>query len=198
VSDDATGFQDYFQYLNGISLRRRLYKRLASSPILFLCARAFGPRVVEVGSGAGAGVLGAFPSRVVGFEINPLAVEYSRRVGLRASLIEKGGPFPAADGSFDACILDNVLEHIEDPQKILDECWRTTCPRGGLVIAVPGIRGFASDPDHRLFYGEDELRRLDSRWRLRALFSLPLLLRSKTLSESVRQYCLVGVYRKAK
>lgn len=197
MSDDAAGFQEYFQYLNGISLRGRLYKRLMSSPILFLCGRAFGPRLVEVGSGTGAGVLGAFPSSVLGFEINPLAAEYSKRVGLRASLIEKGGPFPAADGSFDACLLDNVLEHIEDPRKVLDECWRITRWGGGLVIAVPGICGFATDPDHKVFYGEDALRRLDSRWTLRQLFSLPLLMRSRTLSESVRQYCLVGVYRKA-
>ncbi len=198
MSEDAGRFQEYFQYLNRISLRGRLYKRLIVSPILFLCARAFGSRLVEVGSGTGAGVLGAFPSRVVGFEINPFAVEYSKRVGLRASLIEEGGLFPAADGLFDACVLDNVLEHIENPRKVLDECWRITCPSGGLVIAVPGIRGFATDPDHKVFYGESELRRLDSRWTLGELFSIPFLLRSKTLSESVRQYCLVGVYRKAK
>jgi SAM-dependent methyltransferase len=197
VSDD-TVFQEYYQYLNRISFRGRLYKRLISSPILFLCARAFGPRLVEVGSGTGSGVLGAFPSSVVGFEINPFAVEYSRRVGLRASLIEEDGRFPAVDGSFDACVLDNVLEHIADPQHLLDECWRITSPSGGLVIAVPGIRGFRTDPDHKVFYGESELRRLDRRWTLHKLFSLPMLSRSETLSHAVRQYCLVGTYRKTK
>jgi SAM-dependent methyltransferase len=198
VSDDADRFQDYFQYLNRISFRGRLYKRIISSPILFLCARAFGPRLVEVGSGTGAGVLGAFPSSVVGFEINPFAVEYSRRVGLRASLIEEGGLFPAADGSFDACVLDNVLEHIANPQKVLDECWRITGPRGGLVIAVPGSGGFAGDPDHKVFYGEEQLRALDRRWTLRKLFSIPALFRNRRLSRSVRQYCLVGVYTKTR
>jgi SAM-dependent methyltransferase len=197
MSDEAGGFQQYFQYLNRITFRGRLYKRLISSPILFLCARAFGPRLAEVGSGTGAGVLGAFPSWVVGFEINPFAVDYSKRVGLRVSLIEEGGLFPAADGSFDACVLDNVLEHIADPQKVLDECWRITGPRGGLVIAVPGSRGFAGDPDHKVFYGEEELRALDRRWTLGKLFSIPALFRNRGLSRSVRQYCLVGVYTKA-
>jgi SAM-dependent methyltransferase len=196
VSDDAVRFQEYFQYLNRISFRGRFYKRLFSSPILFLCARAFGPRLVEVGSGTGSGVLGAFPSRVVGFEINPFAVDYSKRLGLRASLIAEGGLFPAADGSFDACVLDNVLEHIADPQKVLDECWRITGPGGGLVIAVPGSRGYAGDPDHKIFYGEEQLRALDRRWTLRKLFSIPALFRNRRLSQSMRQYCLVGVYKK--
>lgn len=196
MSTSTNAFEDYFQHLRSISFKGRLYKRLISSPTLFLCARAFGPRLVEVGSGTGAGVLGAFPSCVVGLEINPFAVEYSRGMGLRASLIKAGGPFPVGNSSFDACILDNVLEHIEDPQSVLNECWRITSPNGGLVVAVPGTRGFAADPDHKVFYGEGELRGLHRGWTLRKIFSIPTLFRSKRLSQSVRQYCLVGVYRK--
>jgi hypothetical protein len=60
------------------------------------------------------------------------------------------------------------------------------------------MRGFRTDPDHKVFYGESELRRLDRRWTLRKLFSLPMLCRSKALSYAVRQYCLVGTYRKTK
>lgn len=195
VSDNANTFQEYFHRLRRISFKGRLYKRFISSPILFLCARAFGPRLIEVGSGTGAGVLGAFPSCVVGVEINPFAVAYSKSIGLRASLIEDG-VFPAGDGVFDACVLDNVLEHIEDPRTVLDECWRITSPSGGLVIAVPGSRGFEGDPDHKVFYGEDDLRLLDSRWTLGTLFSIPTLFRHRRLSTCVRQYCLVGVYGK--
>jgi SAM-dependent methyltransferase len=141
-------------------------------------------------------VLGAFPSRVEGFDINPFAVEYSKRAGHRAALIGEGGRFPANDGAFDACVLDNVLEHLADPQKTLDECWRVTAPRGGLVIAVPGACGFAGDPDHKLFYEEEQLRCLDRRWKLGMLFSIPSFFRSRKLSRSVRQYCLVGIYTK--
>ena len=189
-------FQNYFDYMARISIRGRIYKRLVSSPILFLCARAFGSRLLEVGSGIGAGVLGAFPSRVSGVEINPLAVEYARRHGMRVSRIDPGGSFPHENASFDACILDNVLEHLENPRPVLDECWRATTPAGGMVIAVPGKRGFAADPDHRVFYTEEALRRLDRRWTLLHLFSLPLLVPSRVVSNSLRQYCLVAIYRK--
>lgn len=191
------GFEAYYRYLRGISRRGRIYKRYFSSPLLFLCARRYGPRIVEVGSGIGSGVLGAFPASVVGREINPFAVEFSKNMGLRASLVNEDGSFPVRDGAFDACILDNVLEHIETPKGVLDECSCITSRNSGLVICVPGIRGFEWDSDHKVFYDDARLRQLDDRWLLTKLFSLPALIRSKALSKSMKQYCLVAVYKKA-
>ena len=191
-------YEKYFNYLKSISPVGRLYKRLVSSRILYSCARGFGGRILEVGSGAGAGILGAFPSRVLGLEINPFAVEYALSIGLQARLIENDGIFPVADGSFDSCVLDNVLEHIENPTQILDECFRVTRPGGGIIIAVPGIRGFAHDKDHKVYYDEGRLIHLDPRWMLERLFSMPFFLKSTRLSTAFKQYCLVGTFKKAR
>jgi SAM-dependent methyltransferase len=196
LSDRQEEFESYFRYLKTISFKGRVYKRFFSSPILFFFARRFGPKVLEVGSGVGSGVLGAFPSRVMGLDINPFAVEYSKTRGLQASLIKEDGSFPMSDGAFDVCILDNVLEHIEEPATVLDECHRITGPNGGLVIAVPGARGFRWDSDHKVFYGEDQLLRLDDRWSLTQLFSIPLFVRNQWLSKTMKQYCLVAVFKK--
>lgn len=196
MSNRLEKFESYFNYLKTISFKGRVYKRLFSSPILFLYARSFGSRIIEVGSGTGSGVLGAFPSRVIGIDINPFAVEYTKSIGLRASVIDHDGSFPFADGAFDACILDNVVEHIENPAKVLDECYRVTGSGGGLVIAVPGARGFEWDSDHKVFYGENELKRLDDRWSLIRIFSIPLFLRSESISKAMKQYCLVAVFKK--
>lgn len=193
---NSDGYEEYFNYLQKISWRGRIYKRYVSSSILYLCANRFGRRIAEVGSGTGSGILGAFPSRVVGLEINPFAVKYTKSIGLNALLIKEDGKFPAADGAFDSCVLDNVLEHIEHPRQTMDECYRITQPQGGMVIAVPGVRGFARDTDHKIFYGENDLEHLDPRWRMERLFSIPALIRSARLSRTVRQYCLVAVYRK--
>lgn len=189
-------FAEYYSHLARISLLGRLYKRWCTSPVLYGLARGFGPRVLEVGSGTGSGVLGAYRKQVSGLDINPHSVAYCQAQGMQAQLIADDGSFPNADGAFDACILDNVLEHIEDPRGTLDECHRVTGARGGLVIAVPGLRGYASDPDHKKFYGEDALARLDPRWRMKRQFALPLLVRSEFLSGKVRQYCLVASYEK--
>lgn len=196
MADEPEKFDEYFAHLQKISFAGRIYKRILSSPVLYFCARRFGQHIVEVGSGTGSGVLGAFPKHVQGLEINPRAVEYCKSAGLNAQLIEDDGIFPVADGAYDVCILDNVLEHIEHPRGTLDECYRITGNNGGLVIAVPGMRGFRSDDDHKLFYDAAALAELDERWSLQSLFSIPFVFRSEMLSKSVRQYCLVATYRK--
>lgn len=189
-------FEDYFSHLQKITFLGRVYKKLYSSPILFFYARRFGRRIVEIGSGTGNGVLGAFSKSVHGLEINPLAVKYCQSVGLRVDLISPDGLFPVSDGTFDVCVLDNVLEHIEEPKKTLDECYRVTKNNGGLVIVVPGVRGYQSDQDHKKFYGVDDLKMLDAHWQLINLFSIPFFFQNEKLSASVKQYCLVAIYKK--
>jgi SAM-dependent methyltransferase len=189
-------FEDYFSHLQKISFVGRVYKRFFSSPVLYFCARRLGRRVVEIGSGTGSGVLGAFPKHVKGLEINPIVVEYCKSLGLNVDLIRDDGVFPVPDDSFDTCILDNVLEHIENPRRTLDECYRITRQGGGLVIAVPGVRGFDSDPDHKQFYDAGALKLLDERWLLQNVFSIPFLFKSEKLSRTVKQYCLVATYKK--
>lgn len=195
--EDSSKFKDYFAHLSEISWKGRLYKNFVSSPVLFLCARKFGRGIVEIGSGTGSGLLGRFPRHVRGLEINPISVNYCRSLGLPVELIQENAAFPIASGSVNCCVLDNVLEHIAHPQETLDECYRITQQGGGLVVAVPGIRGFESDRDHKIFYDAEALKSLDERWILQSIFSLPFLFQSEKLSRSVKQYCLVATYKKS-
>ncbi len=189
-------FDEYYSHLAQISTLGRVYKKYWMSRILYWNARKLGARIVEVGCGTGSGILGAYPKRVAGLDINPRSVEYCQAIGLNAHVIADDGMFPVQDQAFDVCVLDNVMEHIEEPQTTLDECHRITSAHGGLVIAVPGKRGYDSDPDHKRFYAQADLRQLDARWQLQSLFAAPLGFASEALSNSVRQYCLVATYRK--
>lgn len=191
-------FEDYFQHLNKLSFFGSIYHRFYKLPLLYFILRRFGPHLIEIGSGIGNGVLGMFSSNVTGIDINPHAIQYCKKKGLNTCLINHNGSYPFADGEFDACLLDNVLEHIEEPQSTLDECWRITGSNGGLVVVVPGNAGFNFDPDHKVFYDEEILRRLDKRWLLISLFSIPFVLKNKRISKVLRQYCLVAVYKKTK
>lgn len=193
---DADKFERYFIHLKSISLLGQVYKKYISSPILFFCARKFGSRIVEVGSGTGSGVLGSYPKDVMGLEINPYAVEHCKSMGLDVKLIGDDGMFPVQNAVFDACILDNVLEHIALPSGTLNECYRITKENGGLIIVVPGMRGYASDDDHKKFYDAEGLRSLDDRWLLQSLFSIPFMFRNEKLSRLIKQYCLVAIYKK--
>jgi SAM-dependent methyltransferase len=194
----ADRFENYFRHLNKLSIFGWLYHRLYKLPLLFFILRYFGPRMIEVGSGIGNGVLGIFSSNMKGVDINPQAVEYCRNIGLDVHLINENESYPFDDGEFDACLLDNVLEHIKDTKSTLDECWRITSRNGGLVVVVPGFAGFKFDKDHKVFYDEIKLRRLDHRWVLISLFSIPFVIRNKRISKIMRQYCLVAVYKKQK
>lgn len=196
MEQEIEKFEGYFRHLSRISLRGRIYKRLFAAPIIYLCARKFGRRIMEVGFGSGSSLLGTFPKRVRGLEINPVAVAFCRSLGMQVQVIAEDGSFPEADASYDVCVLDNVLEHIGEPQKTLDECHRITGAEGGLVIIVPGLRGYAIDDDHKMFYDAQGLQGLDPRYELRSLFSLPFGFVSQTLSQHLKQYCLVAVYAK--
>ncbi len=190
-------YDAYYLHLNQISKIGRLYKRYFTAPLMYLAARRFGSAIVEVGSGIGSGLLGAFPKAVIGLEINPYAVQYCQNKGLSVDLIQLNQPYPKADGSIDVCVLDNVLEHISDADFTLNQCLRVTQKNGGLIIAVPGVKGFAADQDHKVFYDETKLKNLHPEWVMTCSFSTPFLIKNNWLSKHIRQYCLVVVYKKS-
>lgn len=187
---------EYFCRLKNICILGLINKRYISSTILYLLARHYGSRILEVGSGTGSGILGAFPERVFGLDINQYAVDYCLEKGYRAGMIGSDGRFPAESDSFDVCVLDNVLEHIAEPALTLDECARVTGKNGGLLVVVPGEKGYACDDDHKIYYDAGRLQSLDQRWQLKRLFSLPFIFRSRLLSSFFASYCLVAEYKK--
>lgn len=196
LKQQESSWDSYFAHLQSISLLGRLYKRYVSAPFLYGCARSFGPKILEVGCGIGAGVLGAFPSTVSGVDINPAAVKHCVSQGLDAKLISADLAWDIADESFDACVLDNVLEHILDSSLLLQEIARVTSRRGGLVVAVPGSKGYASDTDHKIYYNEHALQEIGHGWKCDRLTALPVWIGRHILCKTMRQFCFVAVYSK--
>jgi 2-polyprenyl-3-methyl-5-hydroxy-6-metoxy-1,4-benzoquinol methylase len=47
---------------------------------------------------------------------------------------------PFGDERFDVAIVDDVLEHVQNPPRVLDECRRVLRPGGTLLIKFPSIR----------------------------------------------------------
>jgi SAM-dependent methyltransferase len=191
-----TNYEQYFAHLNSISNLGRIYKHYFTSQILFCQAKKFGDKIAEIGSGTGNGILGAYPNQVVGFEINPLAVSFCKNKNLVVHRVDENKKYPAQDGEFDVCVLDNVLEHLAEPSFVLQECARITHENAGLIIAVPGDKGFLQDSDHKKHYKEQVLKNLSPEWRLIKIFSMPFFVNSERLSKSISQYCLVAVYKK--
>jgi SAM-dependent methyltransferase len=105
--------------------------------------------LMDVGGGSGGvtTMLGWDPGRIVVVEGNEVLVASAHRryglFGVRGTVDQ----LPVADGRADViCFLD-VLEHLQEPARALDEAWRALRPGGCVVINVPAHEWLWSDAD---------------------------------------------------
>lgn len=102
-------------------------------------------KVLEIGCGLGV-LLKKVPSKKkIGIETNDYAIKESRRRGLSVikTDAEKGMAFK--DSSFDAIIMNEVIEHLKKPKFVLKECFRILSPGGKIIITTPVKSFFAHD-----------------------------------------------------
>jgi len=109
-----------------------------------------GKRILEVGAGHGLTVTVArveFGAEAYGIE--PSNAEFAGALRISQQVLEMAGipaeairpgvgealSFP--DEWFDCVFSSNVLEHVQDPQQVIDESLRVLKPRGYLHIVVP-------------------------------------------------------------
>jgi len=185
----VTDHDQYFAYLMQRSALGSLYRRHLLYPRL---ARRLVGRSLDVGCGVGDFL--RYRPGTVGVDVNPRTVEYCRSLGLDAHLMAPDRlPFDAA--AFDSALLDNVLEHIEDRGPLLAELRRVLRPGGRLLVGVPGLRGWDSDPDHKIAYDEASLTAAVEAggFRVTEIFHTPLW-RSAWLSRTLRQYCVFALF----
>lgn len=64
-------------------------------------------------------------------------------------------PYPFSDNEVDEVYMDNVLEHLKNPIKVIDEIYRISKNKAIITISVPYFRSFYSviDPTHKSFFG---------------------------------------------
>jgi methionine biosynthesis protein MetW len=127
---------------------RRLTKE-GSDPIvrkrneLVLSLLNGGERCLDVGCGSGgfAPLLARRFRHVMGIDLSlTLAVAANSR-GMRAACGDLDeGELPYADGSFDAIVCCDVLEHVFDPVVFVERVRRVIRPGGQFVVSVPNIR----------------------------------------------------------
>ena len=108
-------------------------------------------KILEVGSGFGAfAVMGSalHGLDITGTEPDPVVREYAREfakhAGVACSFADCAGENLAAfsDNSFDFIFSSNVLEHVQDPAKVLAESIRVLKPGGYLFFTYPNYCSF--------------------------------------------------------
>ena len=62
-------------------------------------------------------------------------------------IVANAEQLPFADGSVDAIVCESLLEHVPNPQKIVDEMYRVLRPGGAMYIVIPFVYPFHACPN---------------------------------------------------
>ncbi len=113
--------------------------------------------------GCGSGWLGEHFRHYTGIDASPDAVAAAAARGLNVVEADADQPLPFDDASFDAAVLKDVLEHVQEPVALVREVRR---------VLRPGGRVFASSPDAQRWVWDDYThRRPFTRKSFRLLFA---------------------------
>ena len=149
-------------------------------------------KILDVGAG-----LGDFIKQCPdGFAVDPdpLNVQEMINRGIKAKQLFND-KIDYNDSFFDSVIMDNVLEHIVNPDNLLLEIKRVLKPNGILLIGVPGLKGFQKSEDHRVFYDENLLKKLFNKdYNFSRSFYTPFKL--EIFNKYLKSYCLYAIFTK--
>lgn len=99
-------------------------------------------RILDVGCGEGAFLKFCMESGIecFGIEISQSAIEAAKRSDLNVFKLNiDEEEFPFEQESFDAIFCGEVIEHVFDPDHLLDECLRVLRPDGILILTTPNL-----------------------------------------------------------
>jgi 2-polyprenyl-3-methyl-5-hydroxy-6-metoxy-1,4-benzoquinol methylase len=120
-----------------------------------------GGRLLEVGCGNGRQLerLAQAGWQVEGIDFDEHAASAARRLGIPVRVGELSSA-DYADDQFDAIILSHVIEHVEDPVRLLAECRRILKPGGQLILATPNANALGHRWYGRAWLGLEPPRHL--------------------------------------
>jgi SAM-dependent methyltransferase len=139
--------------------RRRLFRRQLRGAGL-----TEGSRCLDVGTSTGANLrllrdLGC--CRVVGLEPSVAAIRFCEAKGLGPVHAGDVCAMPFPDDSFDFVLATDVIEHVEDDERALEEIYRVLAPAGYVLLTVPAFNS--------LWGLQDEVSLHKRRYRIRGL-----------------------------
>ncbi len=122
-----------------------------------------GRRVLDLGSGEGFGaaILAGSASHVVGVDVDERTVEHSKLNYGGANLeFQVGTALDLSvfeDGSFGAVVAFEIIEHVQDQERVLDEVARLLGDDGLLVVSTPDRRLYSEATGQHNPFHEREL-----------------------------------------
>jgi SAM-dependent methyltransferase len=140
---------------------------------LLVAALGRGKRVLDLGCRSGALTKHFLEGNsVVGLDVDAAALEKAAALGIEPVRANVEEPLPFDDGSFDAVVAGELLEHLQVPDALVAEIHRVLRPGGVLAGSVPNafrvqsrlrfLRGKPpeDDPTHLRMFSPTALREL--------------------------------------
>ncbi|MCX6596550.1 MAG: methyltransferase domain-containing protein [Acidobacteria bacterium] len=116
---------------------------------LFAARLARGKRVIDLGCGSGYGSdeLAHTATSVTALDIDPEAIAYAQHHFQRDNLSYLSAScedVPLADGSADLVIAFELIEHLQQPDRLLAEAKRLLAPGGQFIVSTPNRTYYAT------------------------------------------------------
>jgi SAM-dependent methyltransferase len=144
--------------------REALFRRYVGGP---------GRRVLDLGCRDGALTQAYLDgNEVVGVDADRDALAAAARLGIETHWADLDQPLDLTDASFDTVVAGELLEHLRDPRRLVDEVRRVLRPGGTFVASVPNAyrlkgrllflfgRPPENDPTHLQMFSAADVRAL--------------------------------------
>jgi SAM-dependent methyltransferase len=82
---------------------------------------------------------GAGHQRIAGIELSADAIAKARQKGFECQVSSAESRLPFEDSSFDCVFAGEIIEHLVDPDAMLDEAHRVLSPGGYLLLTTPNL-----------------------------------------------------------
>jgi SAM-dependent methyltransferase len=107
----------------------------------YIAARAHGRRVVDLacGEGYGSAVLARSAASVVGVDANPEAFEHARLKYRAPNLRFERTMIELWEGDADCVVFLQTIEHVQDPDAVLERVRGLIGPRGVAYVSTPNV-----------------------------------------------------------
>ena len=117
----------------------------------WIAARVAGVDVVDLACGEGYGteVLARTAKSVIGVEANPETFEHARLRYTRPNITFERTLVETFDGEVDAAVFLQTIEHVEDPDSILDQIRSNLRPGGVAYVSTPNVLTLAPEGKER-------------------------------------------------
>jgi len=150
--DCRDGLMNFETYSDQGFFKKWLRRIFFINPIV----RQFNGYVLDIGCGPGM-YLEQYSGPVLGIDAHPNNIRICRNKGIEA--IEADANRFIRENTFDTVLVSHILEHLDDPECVIQNACRSVKPGGRIILIVPGWEGFQSglneEVGHKKFITED-------------------------------------------